>query len=111
MPDHASEARQYAEALFNVHEARDHLHGLVRREMRHDGEGPEDYDYEASVAQYQEACGRLKQATEALHEAQSLDTRPLCTECFRRLDSGELAHPKGCPAFGYQQAHIVKEKP
>ena len=102
---HGRAAKAWAEAFVAVENAKSAVFALARTE---ETDYIEDWVFGVAVARYQAASSRFCRAQEALNEAQSADSRPLCEACFRRLDRGE--ETRNCAALGYQTSHQIKEK-
>lgn len=102
---HGAEAKEFADALLAVREAREKLFYLSREAAEE--EYPETEVFERPVEIYDRACLRLCHAKDALDEAKSLDPRPLCEECLKRLAPDQITLT--CPAQSFRRPHRIKE--
>lgn len=101
--EHGEAAREFCDALRAVGEARDALVALSRQASEYEDPSA----FERPVEVYERACGRFCRAKEALDEAKSLDLRPLCVDCLRRLERDELTLT--CSARHYSGPHRTEE--
>jgi hypothetical protein len=100
---HGDAARAFAEALLGVQKSRE----LLFAQLSVQEDSGENEVFERLVERYERACRTLCKAQEMLHEAKTLDLRPLCLECERRLYDDEIKNT--CPATGHQRPHRLKE--